>query len=260
MTNTIAEMENTDLLLVTGSNTTENHPVISAFVKRATTFKGARLIVVDPRRIKLTRFAHHYLRPNLGTDVAWINGMMHVIIKEALYDKAFVEDRTEGFEELRQMVEKYTPDFVESITGIASDDLVEAARLYAGARAASILYCMGITQHTTGTDNVKSLANLAMLCGNMGIPGGGVNPLRGQNNVQGACDMGGLPNVVTGYQPVADLAVAGRMEKAWGISDFPASSRPFTLSVKPRWCPTRTSTMPKKASATWISWWFRIFS
>ena len=221
MTNTIAEMENTDLLLVTGSNTTENHPVISAFVKRATTFKGARLIVVDPRRIKLTRFAHHYLRPNLGTDVAWINGMMHVIIKEALYDKAFVEDRTEGFEELRQMVEKYTPDFVESITGIASDDLVEAARLYAGARAASILYCMGITQHTTGTDNVKSLANLAMLCGNMGIPGGGVNPLRGQNNVQGACDMGGLPNVVTGYQPVADLAVAGRMEKAWGISDFP---------------------------------------
>ena len=221
MTNTIKDIEQADLILIVGSNTTENHPVLSTFVKRAVTFKGAKLIVLDPRRIKITNFANLHIRPNLGTDVAWINGMMHVIIKEGLHDKTFVENRTEGFEKLRSLVEKYTPEFVEGITGIPSSQLETAARMYAGAGAASILYCMGITQHTTGTDNVKSLANLSMLCGNLGIPGGGVNPLRGQNNVQGACDMGGLPNVVTGYQPVADLAIARKMEKAWGFTGFP---------------------------------------
>ena len=220
MTNTIADIENADVILITGSNTTENHPVLSSFVKRAVTFKGVGLIVVDPRRIKMCNFAHQWLRPNLGTDVAWINGLMHIIIKENLFDKPFVEKRTEGFEKLKQLVEKYTPEFVEKITGIPSHQLVETAKLYAGAKAASILYCMGITQHTTGTDNVKSLANLAMLCGNLGVTGSGVNPLRGQNNVQGACDMGSLPNVFTGYQPVGDLSVVKRMEDAWGI-DLP---------------------------------------
>jgi len=122
---------------------------------------------------------------------------------------------------LKKTVEKYTPEYVEKITGIHRDKLTEAARLYAQAPAASILYAMGITQHTTGTDNVKSLANLAMLCGNVGIEGGGVNPLRGQNNVQGACDMGALPNVYTGYQPVVDLAIRDRMEKAWGVEKLP---------------------------------------
>ena len=220
MTNTISDVENADVILITGSNTTENHPVLSSFVKRAVTFKGVGLIVVDPRRIKMCNFAHQWLRPNLGTDVAWINGLMHIIIKENLFDKLFVEKRTEGFEKLKQVVEKYTPEFVEKITGIPSHQLVETAKLYAGAKAASILYCMGITQHTTGTDNVKSLANLAMLCGNLGVPGTGVNPLRGQNNVQGACDMGSLPNVFTGYQPVGDLSVVKRMEDAWGV-DLP---------------------------------------
>ena len=221
MTNTIEDIEDAEVILVTGSNTTENHPVLSRHVKRAVTFKGAKLILVDPRRIKLAGFAHKWLRQNLGTDVAWLNGMMHVIIAEDLHDKAFVENRTEGFEELKKNVEKYTPEYVESITGIAAADLTDAARLYAGAKAASILYCMGITQHSHGTDNVKSLANLAMLCGHMGKRGTGVNPLRGQNNVQGACDMGGLPNVYTGYQPVSDLAVAKRMEEAWGVTDLP---------------------------------------
>ena len=221
MTNTIEDIEDAEVILVTGSNTTENHPVLSRHVKRAVAFKGAKLILVDPRRIKLATFAHKWLRQNLGTDVAWLNGMMHVIIAEDLYDKAFVANRTEGFEELKKAVEKYTPEYVEGITGIAAVDLVEAARLYAGAKAASILYCMGITQHSHGTDNVKSLANLAMLCGHMGKRGGGVNPLRGQNNVQGACDMGGLPNVYSGYQPVSDLAVAKKMEDAWGVSDLP---------------------------------------
>ena len=221
MTNTIRDIEDADVILVTGSNTTENHPVLSAFIKRAVTFRGAKLIVVDPRFIKIATFAHHWLRQKLGTDVAWINGMMNVIIDENLYDQTFVEKRTEGFEELKKVVAKYTPVYVEEITGIPQADLADAARMYAGANAGSICYCMGITQHTSGTDNVKSLANLAMLCGHMGVEGGGVNPLRGQNNVQGACDMGGLPNVFSGYQPVSDPAVVKKMEEAWGISNIP---------------------------------------
>jgi formate dehydrogenase alpha subunit len=221
MTNTIGCLEKADLILVTGSNTTENHPVISAYIKRAVSFKGTRLIVVDPRRIKLASFAHQWLRPNLGTDVAWLNGMMHVIIREELYAREYVESRTVGFDELKKAVADYTPERVEEITGIPAKQLVDAARMYAGAKAASLVYCMGITQHTTGTDNVKSLANLAMLCGFLGIPGGGVNPLRGQNNVQGACDMGGLPDVYSGYQKVADPQVRARMAAAWGVSTLP---------------------------------------
>ena len=221
MTNTIADIEEADVILITGSNTSENHPVLSAFVKRAVTRRGAKLIVVDPRRIKMTEFAEHWIRPNLGTDVAWINGMMHVIIQDDLHDKSFVEDRTENFEALKAVVDKYTPEHVETITGIPAQQILDAARLYANAPAGSILYCMGITQHTTGTDNVKSLANLAMLCGNLGIRGGGVNPLRGQNNVQGACDLGGLPNVLTGYQSVENLDAIKKMERAWNVTGLP---------------------------------------
>jgi formate dehydrogenase alpha subunit len=221
MTNTIADIEEADVILITGSNTTENHPVISSGVKRAVTQKGTKLIVVDPRRIRMTRYADKWLRQNLGTDVAWINGLMHVIIKEDLHDKQFIEDRTEGFAEMEKMVDTFTPDFVEQITGIPAQELIDAARLYAKAERGSILYCMGITQHTTGTDNVKSLANLAMLCGNMGMAGGGVNPLRGQNNVQGACDMGGLPDVYSGYQKTIDEAARQRMAEAWGVEALP---------------------------------------
>ena len=221
MTNPIGDIEKSEVILVTGSNTTENHPVLSSYVKRAVTQKGAKLIVVDPRRIPLVNFASLWLRQNLGTDVAWINGMMHVIIKEGLYDEEYVSTRTVGIEDAKKVVEKYTPEFVEQITGIPQSDLIAAARMYASAKAASILYAMGITQHTTGTDNVKSLANLAMLCGNVGVEGGGVNPLRGQNNVQGACDMGGLPNVYTGYQRVTDAAVREKMAKAWGTASLP---------------------------------------
>ena len=221
MTNSIADIENADVFLITGSNTTENHPVLSSTVKRAVTFKGAKLIVVDPRRIKITQYADKWLRQNLGTDVAWINGLMHVIIAENLYAKEYIDNRTVGFDELKKTIEKYTPDYVEQITGIPANEIIEAARMFAGAKRGSILYCMGITQHTTGTDNVKSLANLAMLCGNVGIEGGGVNPLRGQNNVQGACDMGGLPDVYSGYQKVIDPAAREKMEAAWGVSDLP---------------------------------------
>ncbi len=221
MTNTIGDIEQAEVILITGSNTSENHPVISSFVKRAVHLKGKQLIVVDPRRITMTRYARKWLRPHLGTDVAWINGLMHVIIAENLHDQAFVGNRTVGFETLRKTVEKYTPEHVEKITGIPASDLIEAARMYAGAKPASILYCMGITQHTTGTDNVKSLANLAMLCGHLGMPGGGVNPLRGQNNVQGACDMGGLPDVFSGYQRVADAQARQRMAAAWKVAGLP---------------------------------------
>jgi formate dehydrogenase alpha subunit len=221
MTNPIEDIEKADVILITGSNTTENHPVLSSYVKRAVTFKGAKLIVVDPRKIQITRFATLWLRPNLGTDVAYINGMMHIIIKENLYDEGYVTSRTMGLEDLKKSVEKYTPEYVEEISGIPKDQLIAAARLYAQAPAASILYAMGITQHITGTDNVKSLANLAMLCGNVGVEGGGVNPLRGQNNVQGACDMGGLPNVYSGYQKVEDPAVREHMEKVWGVESLP---------------------------------------
>ena len=221
MTNTIADIGEADVILITGSNTTENHPVISSVIKRAVKFKGAKLIVIDPRNIKIAGFAKMWLRQNLGTDVAWINGMMNVIIKEGLYNKQFVADRTNNFEAMKAVVEKYTPEYVETITGIPANALTEAARMYAQAGRASIVYCMGITQHITGTDNVKSLANLAMLCGHIGKPGTGVNPLRGQNNVQGACDMGGLPNVFTAYQPVSNLDIAKKMEEAWGVSGLP---------------------------------------
>jgi|TARA_B100000315_G_scaffold60549_1_gene55038 formate dehydrogenase alpha subunit len=221
MTNTIGCIEKADVILITGSNTTENHPVLSNFVKRAVTFKKTKLIVVDPRRIKISTFADQWLRPNLGTDVAWINGLMHVIIKEELFDKDFVTNRTEKFDELKDIVKKFTPEFVEEICGIPAQSLIDAARLYAGEKTGSILYCMGITQHTTGTDNVKSLANLAMLCGNLGMEGGGVNPLRGQNNVQGSCDMGGLPDVFSGYQAVTDSELRKKMEDAWGVTGLP---------------------------------------
>jgi len=223
MTNPIADIEKSKLILVTGSNTTEAHPVISSTIKRAVEFGGAKLMVIDPRRIPLTRFATLWLRQNLGTDVAWINGMMHVIIREDLYDRAYVEQRTQGFEALKKTVEKYTPEYVATITGIPADDLIKAARMYASARPASIFFAMGITQHTTGTDNVKSIANLSMLCGNVGVPGGGVNPLRGQNNVQGACDLGALPNVYSGYQAVSDHSIRERMATAWGVEKLPDS-------------------------------------
>lgn len=217
MTNTFADIETADVILVTGSNTTENHPVFSTFIKRAA-LKGKTLIVVDPRKIRIAEHAHKWLRPNPGTDIAWINGFMNVILKENLHDREFINNRTEGFEQIVETISKYTPEYVEEITGIPANDIIETARIFAKACRASICYCMGITQHTCGTDNVKSLANLSMLCGQLGKSGCGVNPLRGQNNVQGACDMGGLPNVFTGYQKVDDPSIIKKHESAWGIS------------------------------------------
>ncbi len=221
MTNSIEEIRSADCIFVIGSNTTENHPVIAMEVKAAVRQKGAKLIVADPRRIELVDDAHLWLSQKPGTDVALINGMLQAIISHGWYNKAFVEERTEGFKALAESVKEYTPEAVEAITGVPAKDIEEAARLYAQSPHSSILYAMGITQHTTGTNNVLALANLAMVAGQIGKPSSGVNPLRGQNNVQGACDMGGLPNVYTGYQRVDDKAVQQKFEKAWGVSLSP---------------------------------------
>jgi len=216
MTNSVPEFsEHTECFLITGSNTSEAHPLVASHILEAKE-RGAKIIMIDPREVQIGRLADLYLRFRPGTDVAWINGLMNVIISEGLQDSAFIEERTEGYEELRQVVAEYTPERVEEISGIPADGLRAAARMYAQSKPAALLYAMGITQHTTGTDNVKSCANLAMLTGNMGIPGGGVNPLRGQNNVQGACDLGALANVYPGYQRVTSPEVQQKFEKAWG--------------------------------------------
>ncbi len=229
MTNPISDVLKSEVILATGTNTDENHPIIANYVKEAVTKKGVKLLVVDPRRISLVNHATLWLRPKPGDDVAWINGLMHIIIKEGLHAKEYVAERTEGFEELKAQLESYTPERVSAITGLSVDELHAAARLFGNARPGSILYAMGITQHTTGTDNVKSLANLAMLCGNLGVDGGGVNPLRGQNNVQGACDMGCLPNVFSGYQPVTDENNIKKFTAVWG--ELKSAPKPgFTLT------------------------------
>ncbi len=223
MTNSIEDFDQTDCIFVIGSNTTECHPVIGSAIKRAVVQRGVPLIVADPRAIELTEFAAIHMRQRSGTDVALINAMMQVILAEGLEDKAFITERTEGFEEFCKAVKAYTPDLAEKITSVPAGDIAAAARLYAKVPAASIVYSMGITQHTTGTDNVLSLANLAMLTGNVGKRGAGVNPLRGQNNVQGACDLAALPNVYPGYQKVDDPPMREKFQHGWHAELSPTS-------------------------------------
>jgi predicted molibdopterin-dependent oxidoreductase YjgC len=194
MTNSIDEIDDTNCILVIGSNTTGQHPIIASRIIRAKE-KGAKLIVIDPRKIPLTEYADLFIQVKPGTNVAFINGMIHILIEKGLIDEAFIQERTEGFEELKQKVKEYPAERVSEITGSSKEVLEKAALLYGQADKAMIFYAMGITQHTTGTDNVKSTANLAMVTGNIGRPSTGVNPLRGQNNVQGACDMGALPTL-----------------------------------------------------------------
>lgn len=217
MTNDIAGIRNADVILVIGSDTTTGHPVISARIKQAVRFGKTKLIVIDPKRIRLADYATIYAAQRCGTDVAVLNGIMHVIIKNNWHDAAYVEERCEGFEDLKKEVEKYTPGYVEKISGVPAAQIEAIAELFGKAPTAALFYAMGITQHTTGVDNVWSTANLQMLCGNLGKPGGGVNPLRGQSNVQGACDMGGLPNVFTAYQKVDDASFREKFEKAWKV-------------------------------------------
>jgi formate dehydrogenase alpha subunit len=214
MTNSIDEIEGAQCIFVIGSNTTEAHPLIGSRIIRAKE-NGAQLIVADPRKIHLAAYADIFVRQNLGTDVALLNGIMNVIFKEGWHNEPFIEERTEGFEEFQKVVEGYTPEKVEEITGVHAKDIKRVAQAYARSESSAIVYAMGITQHVTGVDNVKSLANLAMLCGHISRESTGVNPLRGQNNVQGACDMGGLPNVYPGYQVVTDEQNAEKFAKVW---------------------------------------------
>jgi len=222
MTNSINEIPNTKAMFVIGSNPTEAHPVIGTKMKQALA-NGSKLIVVDPRSTDIAEHADVWLRLRSGTDIALINGLMNIILANGWEDKAFIEERTEGFEKVREIVKKYTPEVVSQITGVPVEQLEEAARIYATAECAEIFYTLGITEHVCGTDNVMSCANLAMLTGNLGRESTGVNPMRGQNNVQGACDMGALPNVYPGYQQVANPETRAKFEAAWGVPLSPTN-------------------------------------
>ncbi len=217
MTNSLDDIANdAQIYFVIGSNTTEQHPVLGMRIRQAVRQRGAKLIVADPRRIPLTKFATLHLQQKPGSDIALLNAIMHVLVAEGLYDKEFVTERTEGFDELQNLLLKYTPERAEQITGVPAGDIRSAARMLAANKPGALLYAMGITQHTTGHQNVLSCANLQMLLGNMGVAGGGVNPLRGQNNVQGACDVACLPNFYPGYQRIADEATRTKFVEAWG--------------------------------------------
>ena len=218
MTNSLAEIENNDVLFVIGSNTKENHPIVALRMIKAVR-KGAKLIIADPRRVPLVRQAHLWLQQRPGTDTALLNAMMHVIVKEDLADKEFIASMTEGFDDaFRSSLAEATPEVGESITGVPKDQIIRAARLYASGSRAAIYYTMGITQHSHGTDNVFAIANLALMTGNLGKESSGVNPLRGQNNVQGATDMGCIPNLYPGYQRVTVPAVRQKFETLWNAT------------------------------------------
>lgn len=216
MTNSMEEIEHAKCILAIGTNTTHAHPVIGMKVKQASK-KETKLIVANPRGIELVRHADLWLQHNPGSDVALLMGMMRTIVDENLYDKVFIEERCENFDAFKESLKEFDLEKVEIITGVPKDKITEAARIYATDTPSTILYAMGITQHTHGTDNVMAIANLAMLTGNIGKPSTGVNPLRGQNNVQGACDMGGLPNVFPGYQVVVNEETRKKFEDAWGM-------------------------------------------
>ncbi len=229
MTNSISELrDEIDCLLITGSNTTENHPIIALEMKAAIA-RGAKLILVDPREIELSQFATYHLQQRSGTDTAVFNAMAHVIISEGLWDPDFVRERTENFAALADAVKDCTPEWAEAISGVPADAIRDAARLYARSKASGIFWGMGISQHHNGTETALTLANLALLCGHMGRPGTGLNPLRGQNNVQGSGDMGCLPNLLPGYVRATDEAQLQRVGALW---DVHLSRRPGLTSTE----------------------------
>lgn len=220
MSNTMKDIASqSEAIFVIGSNTTEQHPVFGSMIRQAVRQRGVKLVVADPRKIDLTEFATLHLRQRPGTDIALVNGIMHLIIENNWQEDSFIEERTEGYEVLRDSLAKYTPAFVSSVTGVAEADIREAAHILGTVKPMATIWAMGITQHIVGVQNVFSLANLQLLTGNLGVPGAGVNPLRGQNNVQGACDMGCLPNVLPGYQAVSNSEVIAKFTHAWALSN-----------------------------------------
>jgi formate dehydrogenase major subunit len=220
MTNSFADFAKAKMFFVIGSNMTEAHPVASTFLKNAVQ-QGALLIVSDPRRTKLAEIAEIHVPLKVGSDIAYLNGLMHVLITENLYDQKYVESCTVGFEALKAKVMEYPPERAAAIAGISVEMLIDVARRLASVKPGMLIYTLGITEHTCGVNNVMSCANLQMVLGNVGFECGGVNPLRGQNNVQGACDMGALPNVFPGYQKVEDPAARAKFEAAWGVKKLP---------------------------------------
>jgi len=232
MTNSIDDIaDEAKAFFIIGSNTTETHPVIGYRIRRAVK-NGTKLIVADPRRIKIAEKADVFLQLKPGTNAALIQGMAKVILDEKLYDEEFIKNRTEGFEEYAEKINAIDLNEMAEITGVPAEKIAEAARIYAGSDPAAILYTMGITQHTSGTDNVLALAGLATLTGNMGKRGGGVNPLRGQNNVQGACDVAALPNVFPGYQPVSSPEANRKFSEAYGAEIPDQPGMPMTKMFK----------------------------
>jgi formate dehydrogenase alpha subunit len=233
MSNSIAEIENNDVLFIIGSNTKENHPIVALRMIKAKR-KGAKIIIADPRRVPLVRFADIWMQHKPGTDVALLNGMMHVILKEGLIKKDFISSMTEGFDEaFRKNLEEYTPEAASKITGVPAETIVKAARMYGGSEKAGVYYTMGITQHAHGTENVYSIANLALMTGNLGKEAAGVNPLRGQNNVQGSTDMGCIPNNYPGYQNVTVPENKAKFEALWNakLSDKLGFTSPDMLAA-----------------------------
>jgi formate dehydrogenase alpha subunit len=231
MTNNIDDFGNARCFFAIGTNTTEAHPVLAMKVRQTIRKNGAKLIVANPMRIGLVPDADLWLQHRSGTDVALMMGMMKVIVDEGLHDKEFIEQRCENFEEFRESLQNYPLDRVAEITGVPAEKIAEAARMYAINSPSTIMYAMGITQHSHGTDNVIATANMSMLTGNVGKPGTGVNPLRGQNNVQGACDMGGLPDVYPGYQRVSDENAQKKFEEAWGARMNPQPGLKLTEMI-----------------------------
>jgi predicted molibdopterin-dependent oxidoreductase YjgC len=217
MSNTAAEVIKSDLFILTGTNTTENHPIIALQMKAAIEKYGAKLIVVDPRRIEMVHWSSLWLPEKPGTDVPVFSAMAHVIIAEKLYNQNFIDARTENFAEFAASMEKFTPEYAETISGVDRNLIVEAARMYATAKNAAIYWSLGIPEHSHGTSNALSLINLALLTGHIGREGTGLNPLRGQNNVQGASDSGAMPWHYPGYQRVDDETAAQKFEKSWNI-------------------------------------------
>lgn len=219
MSNSMEDVANSaKAALIIGSNTTEQHPVFGTMLRRAVNKRSFKIVVADPRKIDITEFAVLHLQQKPGTDIALLNGLMNIILEKGWEDKPFIEERCEGYDEFKETVAKYPPEKVAEITGIPVEKLYEAAEILSVNRPSAVIWAMGITQHITGVRNVMSLANLQMLLGNMGKPGSGVNPLRGQNNVQGACDMGGLPNVYPAYQTVVNPEVQKKFQEAWGAT------------------------------------------
>lgn len=225
MSNSVNEILDADLLFIIGSNTTEAHPIIGNKMKQAM-LKGTKAIVIDPRRTEIARLADIHLQIEPGTDAAFVNGLMHIILEEGWQDEEYINDRVTGFDEIKEVVKNYTPESVSKLTGISVEEMYTVAEMYAKTKKAGIFYTLGITEHTNGTDNVINLSNLALLTGHVGVRSAGINPLRGQNNVQGACDMGALPGTYPGYPKVLDPNAIEFFEEKWGYE------MPKTMGMK----------------------------